>query len=239
MLAARLASPLALVLAGALIGPSTGPLIGMTSSAWAGGLCLEGAAAFSMNFADGAPQNSGYGTIGFDGQAGYEDRGWALGVRGFGSYSPGAQLNLNAGSYHFYGNLPRREYGLEAFGRVFFHDGADRKRWYAELGFLAVQTDFIHADSIFKLPNSPDYTRIFIRGNGFALGAGYRPVHGDWFFQVNYMLKYYENVQLVGQRKHLHYLESEPKLDSSFFIHAIYFSFGLEVFGRSEPGVVR
>ena len=111
-------------------------------------------------------------------------------------------------------------------------DSAGAKRWYFEFGFLAAQADFVHAQTVYELPSSPDNTRIFLRGSGLTVGVGYRPDKGPWFYQLNYEMAYYEKLEIVGEVRNLHPIDVERALNASYFVNTVVITVGLDVFGR-------
>lgn len=218
---------LRLAVTAALIGLGVGE-----RSARASGLNLEGGLASIANFQSVRVGDGSFGELGFSGEAGYEGDGWSAGFRAFGALSNRTALHIEAGGYDLKGSLHRREYGLQVLARKFLGDSIGNRRWYLEFGLQAMQTDFIGAENVYIVPGSPDYSRLFLRGGGFSLGVGYRPVAGPWFYQLNYRLNHYEALQIVGMVNYLHPVLAEVPLNSNYFIHSIVLLVGLNVFGR-------
>jgi hypothetical protein len=130
------------------------------------------------------------------------------------------------------GDLSRRQYGVGLFSRYFFLDGLKRKRWYLELSFMAMQIDFIHADTVYVIPESVHYTRLFLRGGAVSMGVGYRPLNGPLFFSLLYELSHYETLEVVGDVKYLHPVIAEPPLNYNFFISSIIGFVGVDILPR-------
>lgn len=195
-------------------------------------LSLEGGLTTTGNFPTGTGTDPVFASVGFTALASYEFDRWSFGVVGHGTVSHVTAITIQAKDYNIRGNLSRRQYGIGPIARYFFKDNLCVKRWYLELGFIAAQTDFIHADKVFFLPQSPDYARLFLRGGGFSLGAGYRPRSGPWFYQVNYELDHYETLGVLAKENHVHRLIAEPALNSVYFNHTISVITGIDVFGR-------
>src|SRR5688572_17777435 len=118
-----------------------GPAVGMER------LSVEGALTSAMNFPSGAEDSGDFLALGFTGIATYEVDRWAVGVRGYGTYGNKAQVHILAEPFDLRGSLARRKYGLGFLARYFFPGDPVRKSWYLSLGFNAVQSDFIDADS--------------------------------------------------------------------------------------------
>jgi hypothetical protein len=200
--------------------------------AWANHWSLEGGLITTGYFPTAPGESGAYGGLGASGTISYEIVGWSFGIRTQGTLSSNSPFHLLAGSYDIKGDLGKREYGLAALTRYFFNSTPRNRRWYLEFLFAARQTDYIHAESVYSIPQSPDYVRLFIRGGGFSIGAGYRPIKGPYFFQVNYELDHYETLEIVGEVNHLHQIVAEPALNSNYFTHSLFITVGLDVFGR-------
>lgn len=201
-------------------------------SAQGNGLSLEGGGNLLLSFPAGTGSSDVFGGAGFMGQVNYEFDQWGLGIRGFGHVSPSTSFDLSSDGIVLQGRLARREYGVGPLLRYFFLDAAQQKRWYLEFGAAAIQTDFIRADSVYILPQSTDYTRIFIQGSAFSIGAGYRPKNGPWFYQFQYRLQRYETLLIVGNVNYLHPVIAQGQLNSIYFISDFEITIGLDVFGR-------
>ncbi len=207
-------------------------LLLLSPCAWANRWSLEGAAIIEGFFPTSPGESPAYGGLGASGTISYEIERWSFGIRTQGALSNSNPFHIMAGSYDIQGDLGRREYGLCALTRYFLNEAAATKGWYMEFLLSARQTDFIHAENIYNDPNSPNYTRLFLRGGGFSVGAGYRPLKGPYFFQVNYELDHYETLEVVGEVNHLHQIVAEPALSSNYFIHSIFVTVGIDVFKR-------
>jgi hypothetical protein len=207
-------------------------LLSMEHEARADHWSLEGAFVMDGFFPTAPGESGAYGGLGASGTVSYEIDRWGFGVRTLGVITSSSAFNLMAGSYDISGSLSRREFGLSALARYFLSEFPINRRWYLEFLFTARQTDFIHADLVYTSLQSQNYTRLFIRGGGFSVGAGYRPIKGPYFFQLNYELDHYETLEVVAEVNHLHQIVAEPSLNSNYFIHSIYLTVGLDVFGR-------
>lgn len=195
-------------------------------------LNLEGAFTVAGSFPGGSGHDVPFASLGFLGQVNYEVAGWGFGVRSRGTLTTNTPFHVKADSYNLYGNLMRRQIALEILTRYFFINPTKNRRWYLEFGILGLETDFVHAETVYVSPESQDYTRLFLRGGGFSLGVGYRPDNGPFFIQINYELDHYETLLVVGDVKNLHPTLAEPALDSNYFVSSIYVTVGIDVFGR-------
>lgn len=207
-------------------------LLGGNPSAWAGKLSLEGGFLTTAQFPTGDISGKAFVAAGLSAFASYEGEDWSIGIRTHGQLTTRTPFSIQAGTYDLSGDLLRREYGLAPTGRYFFHDSAGRKRAYLELGFLGLESEFLNAEKVYVVPESPDYSRLFLRGSGFSFGAGYRPKTGPWFFQANYELDYYEFLEVVAEVNHLHPILAQPSLNYNYFVHSVVLTIGLDVFPK-------
>lgn len=203
------------------------------SPAWAEGLTLEGGFLLSYNIPAAETDDIPFGELGFRGQVNYGLDRWELGVRGWGAISNNTSLDIHNQSITLHGTLRRRQYAVEGLVRYFLTDPrpATGKTWYLEFGIMALQTDFVAAENVYVLPQSTDYTRIFIQGSAFTLGAGFRPKNGPWNYQINYRLDRYETLLVTGEVNYLHPVLLDEPIENRYFIHVIQLSVGLDVFG--------
>lgn len=200
--------------------------------AWAQRYSLE-AGLVVIGFLPTAPGESpGYAGIGGSGTISFEAHQLSFGVRTQGSFDYSTPFKIEAGSYNLNGDLGRRQISLALISRYFFSEMPVSRKWYLEFLIAARAIDFIHADNVYTIPDSPQYTRLFLRGGGVGFGLGYRPLKGPYFFQFNYELDHYENLIVEGEVNHLHQTVANPALNYNYFVHCLFLTVGIDVFGR-------